>query len=306
MGIIVLLTTMLVPAFNTLKRSDDITAAIFNVNGALETARIFAIANNTYVWIGFFEEDVSNTPSTTPRPAGIGRIIISIVAAKDGTRYKDTQVDASNPHAFYAPPGPSPIAGNDSNPAILLQVGKLIKVDNTHLSVIPAPSPSRPSVSNEYQVGAPDFTFHPPDFGTTPVANPTTFNYPLNAVAPDIIYTFTKIIEFGPRGEALKIVDLPTQLLEIGLQSTHGNTVDASSSERSCDPDRWFNRSQQCLSTMRRSESAAFSLVEVALALGVAAICLAVGLCALSARTDDPSSIQRAGRYECSLFGDSF
>jgi type II secretory pathway pseudopilin PulG len=227
-GIIVLLTTLLVPAFTTLKRSGDITASLSDVNSALEAGRTFAIANNTYVWAGFFEEDVVNTPSTTPRPAGTGRIIISIVAAKDGTRYKDTQVDATTPHAFYAPPGPSPIAGNDSNAVILTQVGKLVKVDNAHLAIVSSTVPSRPVVSNDYQVGAGEFAFHPPTLGTTQVLNPTSFNYPLSAVAPDITYVFTKIIEFSPRGEALKIVDLPTQFLEIGLQPTHGNAADTS------------------------------------------------------------------------------
>ncbi|MEN3371318.1 MAG: hypothetical protein V7609_3461 [Verrucomicrobiota bacterium] len=226
-GIISLLLVLLVPAFNGLKRADDITSAAYSVSGALENGRTFAMANNTYAWVGFFEEDVANTSSTNPRPPGTGRLIISIVASKEGNRYKDTQVDSAQPHAFYPPPGPSPIAGNDSNPVILTQVGKLIQVENTHLAVLSVTALARPTVDTEFQVAATDFGNHPQNApGSAPVLNPATFNYPLGAVSPNIVYTFTKIIEFSPRGEAVKIVDLPTQLMEIGLQPTHGNTAD--------------------------------------------------------------------------------
>jgi prepilin-type N-terminal cleavage/methylation domain-containing protein len=226
-GIISILMVLLVPAFNTIKGAGDITNVAYTVSGALENARTFAIANNTYAWVGFFEEDVANTPNINPRPAGTGRIIISIVASKEGTRYKDTLVDATTPHAFYPPPGPSPIAANDSNAVILTQVGKLIKVENAHLALLPATPSNRPAVGSEFQVAADEFALHPQSaIGSSPTLNPTTFNYPLGAVSPNIIYTFTKIIEFSPQGEAVKIVDLPTQLTEIGLQSTHGNAPD--------------------------------------------------------------------------------
>lgn len=226
-AIISLLLVLLVPAFNGLKRADDITSAAYSVSGALENGRTFAMANNTYAWVGFFEEDVANTPGTNPRPPGTGRLIISIVASKEGNRYKDTQINTTQPHAFYPPPGPSPITATDLNPVILTQVGKLILIENTHLAVLPATAPARPTVDIEFQVAATEFGTHPQDApGSAPVLNPTTFNYPLGAVSPNIVYTFTKIIEFSPRGEVVKIVDLPTQLMEIGLQPTHGNAAD--------------------------------------------------------------------------------
>ncbi len=225
-GIIALLSVLVVPAFTARKSADNVTNSIFDVNGALEAARTFAMSNNTYAWIGFFEEDVVNTPSTKPRPAGTGRIIISIVASKEGNRYKDTQVDATEPHAFYPSIGPTPLPSNDLNPVALTQVGKLIKVENAHIAALPAGVLTRPAVPTKYQVAANDFAFHPPTLGTVAVQNPTTFNYPLSATSPDIVYTFTKIIEFTPRGEAVKIVDLPTQLMELGLQPTHGNSPD--------------------------------------------------------------------------------
>ena len=228
-GIIVIMTLLLVPAFTSRKSSDEVTGAMSDVIDALQNARTFAVANNTYVWVGFFEENPGAVP-TNPRSSGIGRIVILVASSREGNRYKDTDVDTTEPHAFYPPSAsPTPIPASDKNPVLLSQVGKLTKIENSHLAVLPQTDLPRPAVAAEYQIGADEFTLHPPTLGASPVPNPTTFNYPLSAAAPDVEYTFTKIIEFNPRGEALKIVDLPTQLVEIGLQPTHGNTVDGNS-----------------------------------------------------------------------------
>jgi type II secretory pathway pseudopilin PulG len=227
--ILAVLLVLLVPIFTTRKSSDDATAAAFAVTGALENARTFAVSNNTYVWVGFFEED-ANGPNTKPRPAGVGRVVMSVVASREGNRYKDSNVSASEPHAFYPPPpSPTPIPGSDSNPVMLTQIGPIRKIDNSDLVVLPQTNLPRPVVTSDYQVAAPEFAMHPPTLGSSAVSNPTTFNYPLAAAPADVEYIFTKIIEFNPRGEAMKIVDLPTQLIEIGLRPTHGNVPDMNS-----------------------------------------------------------------------------
>jgi len=82
MGIIAILMVLIAPAFTTIKSAGDVTGAAYTIKGALDTARTYAKANNTYVWVGFFEENVS---STTPGTAGVGRIVMSIVSSKDGT-----------------------------------------------------------------------------------------------------------------------------------------------------------------------------------------------------------------------------
>src|SRR5438094_9987147 len=116
-GIIGLLLVLIAPAFTTIKGAGDVTSAAYTIKGVLDTARTYAKANNTYVWVGFYEEDVSQ-PSTTPTAtAGIGRIVMSIVASKDGTM-------------LYT----SPLTSLVTLPsASLIQVGKLTKIDNVHL-----------------------------------------------------------------------------------------------------------------------------------------------------------------------------
>ena len=77
MGLLLVLVT---PAFTTIKGGSDVTSAAYTIKDVLDTARTYAKANNTYTWVGFFEEDPTNPPAQ-----GNGRIVISIVASKDGT-----------------------------------------------------------------------------------------------------------------------------------------------------------------------------------------------------------------------------
>src|SRR6476646_1336239 len=112
-GIIGLLLVLIAPAFTYIKGGTDVTSAAYTIQGVLDTARTYAKANNTYTWVGFFEEDVS---STTSGSGGIGRIVMSIVASKDGTRIYD----------------PNNLGQQDITTG-LIQVGKLTKIDNVHL-----------------------------------------------------------------------------------------------------------------------------------------------------------------------------
>src|SRR6266567_448737 len=57
MGIIAILMVLVAPAFTSLKSAGDVTGAAYTVKGALDQARTYAMANNTYTWVGFFEED---------------------------------------------------------------------------------------------------------------------------------------------------------------------------------------------------------------------------------------------------------
>src|SRR5437867_2986966 len=114
-GIIGLLLVLIAPAFTYIKGGTDVTSAAYTIKGVLDTARTYAKANNTYTWVGFFEEDVSQS-STNPATAGPGRIVISIVASKDGSNVYGSVV--------------GPAADMDANGTKLLQVGKLINLDN--------------------------------------------------------------------------------------------------------------------------------------------------------------------------------
>src|SRR5437870_1174332 len=52
-GIMILLAAFIAPAFTNLKSAGDVTSAAYTIKGALDTARTYAKANNTYTWVGF-------------------------------------------------------------------------------------------------------------------------------------------------------------------------------------------------------------------------------------------------------------
>jgi prepilin-type N-terminal cleavage/methylation domain-containing protein len=211
-GIIAVLLVLLAPAFTTIKSGTDVTSAAYTIKGVLDTARTYAKANNTYTWVGFYEEDVSQ-PSIAhgadPCTGCVGRVVMSIVASKDGTTVYD----------------PNNLAAIDTTK--LIQVGKLTKIENVHLATFTDGSgtgsnfDSRPAVTYPTaRIG--DTT--PPDPSLTP------FQYPVGNPAPAAQYTFVKAVQFSPRGEArinntnytLKTV------AEIGLEPTHGAAAPAS------------------------------------------------------------------------------
>ena len=91
-SIIAILMVLLAPAFTSLKSAGDVTSAAYTIKGVLDTARTYAKANNTYTWVGFYEEDVSQpsiSHGTDPCTGCVGRVVISIVASKDGTIIHD-------------------------------------------------------------------------------------------------------------------------------------------------------------------------------------------------------------------------
>jgi prepilin-type N-terminal cleavage/methylation domain-containing protein len=198
MGIIAILMVLLAPAFTNIKSAGDVTSAAYTVKGVLDAARTYAKANNTYTWVGFFEESMA---STTPGTPGTGRLVMSIVASKDGTM-------------IYDPSSPAQITTTR-----LIQVGKLTKIDNLHLwthTDNPSNSGStldtRPDVPSTYCIG-----------DSSPSNSATPFQYP--AGSP---YTFVKAVQFSPGGEA-RINNNSNSLqraAEIGLRATRGTTVD--------------------------------------------------------------------------------
>src|SRR5438552_13034716 len=92
--IIAVLLVLIAPAFTSIRGGTDVTSAAYTIKGVLDTARTYAKAYNTYTWVGFYEEDVSQA-STSPATAGIGRVVMSIVASKDGTTVYNANTPAS-------------------------------------------------------------------------------------------------------------------------------------------------------------------------------------------------------------------
>lgn len=216
-AIMVLLTVLLVPAFNSLKGSGDITNAAYAISGALEQGRNHAMANNTYVWVGFYEEDATSSVPTlaTPPYPGHGRLIVAIVASTDGTKiFEDDDTAASLPAAR------------------IKQLGKLTKIEGVHVTDIgppPSPAPSQAPAPGSlagrtdapYLEGLP-FTH----FNRINSDSADTTKFPFSTQN----YTFHKTVRFNPRGEAnINSTYALKHAAELGLKPTHGILVDSNS-----------------------------------------------------------------------------
>jgi prepilin-type N-terminal cleavage/methylation domain-containing protein len=212
-AIIAILSVMVVPAFTTIKGGNDITNAAYTIKGLLEQARNYALINKTYTWVGFSEEDGA-TASTNPATAGNGRVMISIVASKDGT-------------IVYQQPVASPTTAMD--PTKLAQISKLVRLDNIHLRTF----------VNGTGTGAGDtFPTRPPVPGTSPdnakigdTSPPDSlrpFQYPVGNASSSAQYSFKKLIEFSPRGEArVNNINYTIRgVLEVGVQPIRGTIID--------------------------------------------------------------------------------
>jgi prepilin-type N-terminal cleavage/methylation domain-containing protein len=216
-AIIAVSTALLVPAFTNLKGANDLTNAAYTIKGVLEQARTYARVNNTYAWVGFYEENGS-IASTNPPTAGSGRLVISSIASADGTT-----VYASTPGAM--------------DPTRLMQLAKLVRIDNVHVPLLAigtgtgATLDTRPALQFEPTAG-----YNYSRFGELNAASPHTapytnsqypFQYPVGNPAPTAQYLFLKTLQFSPRGESRingNNYDV-RRVVEIGLLQTRGSTL---------------------------------------------------------------------------------
>ncbi len=227
-GIIGLLLVLLAPAFTTIKGGTDVTSAAYTIKGVLDTARTYAKANDTYVWVGFYEEDVSqSSPVQAPDPrctGCVGRLVMSIVASKNGTNLgADASSSATGTENFI-------------DATQLIQVNKLIKIDNVHLPLFalgtgtgdtfdarPSPTPASDAPFSR--------------FGELNALTPNTapyeainqgltqfpFQYPVGDPVPTWQYRFRRTLRFSPTGECrINSTYNVRKIVEVGLLQTHG------------------------------------------------------------------------------------
>ncbi len=219
-GIVLALVALLAPAFTTLRNAGDVTSAAYAIKGALEQARIYAVANGTYTWVGFYEENTSAAAPTNVAPPypGKGRLLMASIFSTDGTKiFEDTDPAAPLPAARFK------------------QIGKLVRIEGVHVTDVgpppsPAPSPTpspdkfdgRPRLP--YTDGAPFDHYNrissDNPSGTQVSGDQARFPFSVQN------YTFYKEVRFSPRGEAtINGTYGLKHTAEIGLVQTHGDTA---------------------------------------------------------------------------------
>ncbi len=222
LAIIVAMFALVVPAINGVKGGNDLTKSAFEIQGILDQARAYAMANNTYSYVGFFEEDPT-AAVTTPAQTGVGRLVVAVVASKDGTRGYNIASSSLT----------SPAWTNYNNGANLVPIGKLQRFENAHLAPLWSTLPStgglatRPSVSSgSYQIGNTTASPKPADCVTP-------FSWPIGSAPGAGKYDFATVINFDPQGAAR--IQYPTNQdflirnMEIGLLPARGNSSSTTS-----------------------------------------------------------------------------
>jgi prepilin-type N-terminal cleavage/methylation domain-containing protein len=216
MAIIVVLIGICVPVISSIQNAGNVNKAVDDMASIIEQSRTYAMANNTYVYLGIAEFDVTQPGSKQPQTAGTGRVALAVAATKDGTQGFST---SSLPTWSTAYPA---FAKN------LTIIAKPLVFDNLHIpdfyfAVGAGPATGhmvRPALSSETYCA-----------GSTQCLSATPFTYPVGSALNAGQYTFTKVIQFDSQGVArMQTASAPTAItsyLEIDLQQTHGTAFTA-------------------------------------------------------------------------------
>ena len=226
-GIVLLLAALMTPAFTSIKGAGDVTSAAYTIKGVLDQAHTYAKANNTYTWVGFYEENTTDTTATTVAPpyTGKGRVVLATIYSNDGTKiYGNSDTATTLPTSAYK------------------QAGKIIKLEGLHMTDIGAP-PSNPNPtpspdSLDGRLGTPYIYQAPTDdhFNRVNSDSNDSTRFPFTAQG----YIFRKTLMFAPSGEVYvtgRIIPSITgyvvvPVVEIGVEPTHGTSVDTNSPNR--------------------------------------------------------------------------
>ena len=198
-----LLAVLSVPALQSLNQAGGFDKSTYALADALNLARSYAMANNTYVYVGLTEVDRTQSTLASPQNPGVGRVVLSIVATTDGA--SDT--------------------GSWSNTgANLTQVRQPLLFDFFHIAsyttrfITGTGTMKLPS-----NITTSSVTALPMPASTAPA---TSFSLPLGSTSGSGKYNFsntnTDIICFNPQGEVL-LNGASIPWLEIDVQPMIGN-----------------------------------------------------------------------------------
>ena len=213
-SIAAVLAVLATPALQSLQNAGSFDKSVYAMADSLNLARSYAMANNTYVYVGLTEVNRTQNPGASPQVAGYGRVALSIVATMDGTS------DAS-------------YAWSNGNGANVTQVRQNQILDMLHIeskavftsvfSAVTAGGMAKPTSNGTTIV---------PNFAGLPASSApaTPFYLPLGTGSANYKYEFAdtnaEVICFNPQGGVL-LNGNAVQWLEIDLQPMVGGGTSA-------------------------------------------------------------------------------
>jgi prepilin-type N-terminal cleavage/methylation domain-containing protein len=249
-GIIALLLVLASASISGIKGSSDFNNSLTQINAALEQARTYAIANSTYVFVGFTEVDGTQSTQNNPQTAGAGRVVVVTMASQDGTLGYDATLNTGTT-AWSTSWGSNYNSGSN-----LVLVGRPLYLNNLHMATTLFPTAASGGMSGRQTLVSPTGNLTTPNakkelligaaYWATAANAICPFTFPLGtaitagAGAVNGQYNFNCVLYFDPTGAA-RLPDnsmsqtagqspLPGELdpyIELDLQPTHGNAVPA-------------------------------------------------------------------------------
>ena len=171
LAIMAIIALLVLPSLNGLFTSNSFTSNIYTLDGTLQQARSYAMANNTYVYVAL--DEVSGTSTMRNPTAGSGRVVVLVAAMSDGS---DGITGTASPFTFSS--------------ANLFQISKLVPLNGVHIADVSAQTAGnmqRPSLTSTTSINV-----------ATATHSALTINYPLSGSS---IYTsFPYVIGFRSYG----------------------------------------------------------------------------------------------------------
>jgi Tfp pilus assembly protein FimT len=241
-----ILSVLIAVSFSSIL-SSSYDSELANFQSLLTRARAYAVANNSYVFVGIQEIDSTVSANATPQTPLLngGAIMVAVITTSDGSRgYDPTATKLSTtttpPTVGSATTVPDPTYLNSSSgttstglvAATPVIVTPIERFDNLHIIacpsgqnnnlVFPKNTPlqqtSLPAIGKVLNLGNP-----------SGAASSLTFSWPPGSAASVAKYTFSEVIQFNPQGEAQVIngpnVDGLLQYIEIDLETMHGKAL---------------------------------------------------------------------------------
>lgn len=218
-AIIALLSFLAVPAIESLGKAGGFSKAVYDMADSLNLARSYAVAQNTYVYVGLTEVDVTQLPSASPQAySGIGgRVILAAVATNDGTNgMNGAPLSAGTWSADYTPnSGPNQTPGGN-----LTLVRQAQVFDFLHIATV-----AFPAGTGTMDRPTPSTVVLPAQAGAV-----GSFSLPLGTALGGGKYNFytstpSATITYNPHGSVLDASGNPVQRLEIDLQPMSGAKI---------------------------------------------------------------------------------
>jgi prepilin-type N-terminal cleavage/methylation domain-containing protein len=217
-AIIVLLSFLAVPAIQSLGKAGGFTKAVYDMADSLNLARSYAMAQNTYVYVGLTEVDVTQLPTASPQVSGNGgRVVLAAVATNDGTNgMNGAPLSATTWSADYTPnSGPNKTPGGN-----LTLVRQAQAFDFLHIATV-----AFPAGTGTMDRPTPSTAVLPTQAGAV-----GSFSLPLGTALGGGKYNFytstpSATITYNPHGSVLDASGNPVQRLEIDLQPMSGTAV---------------------------------------------------------------------------------